>query len=146
MKRSRRLEPVVKVAESSEQRAAQALGDSQLALTQAEQRQAELENYRQEYTQRFHAAGALGMTAVQMMDYRTFLANLDRAIAEQTMLVEHASSLVEQQREAWFSQRGKVKMLDNVVARYRADEQRDANRKEQGDQDERSQQMPKARF
>lgn len=145
MKRSNRLEPVVKVAEDREQQAAQALGDSQLALTQASKRQAELENYRQEYTNRFHREGAVGMSAVQMVDYRTFLANLDRAIAEQVLLVQQAASMVDQQRQAWFNRRGKVKMLGNVVARYQADEQRDADRKEQGDQDERSQQLPKAK-
>jgi len=143
MKRSHRLEPVVKVAENREQQAAQALGDSQLALTQAQQRQAELETYRKEYIDRFHTAGAAGMSAVQMADYRTFLANLDRAIAEQTVLVQQAANAVDQQREAWFARRGKVKMLGNVVSRYRADERRVADRKEQGDQDERAQQRRK---
>ncbi|MBL1274720.1 MAG: flagellar export protein FliJ [Ectothiorhodospiraceae bacterium] len=145
MKRSHRLQPVVKVAENSEQEAAQLLGETQLALTQAEQRMVDLGNYRTEYLSRFHAAGAMGMSAVKMADYRLFLANLDRAITEQTLLVQQAASLVEQQRTVWFDQRGKVKMLDNVVARYQADEQRVADRKEQSDQDERSQRRPKIR-
>lgn len=143
-KRSQRLEPVVKLAENREQQAARALGDSQSALNQAEQRLDELKNYREEYIQRFHANGAVGMSAVQMGDYRLFLSNLSRAIEQQAELVTQAAAVVEQQRQQWFSRRGKVKMLDNVVSRYQADEQRVVDRKEQLEQDERAQHLPKS--
>ena len=141
MKRSQRIEPVVKVAENREQEAARLLGDAQSALAQAQQRLTELDGYRDEYIKRFHTTGSAGMSAMQMMDYRAFLLKLDQAIAEQGIVVEQATHLVEQQRQEWFARRGKVKMLDTVVARYQADEQRDANRKEQGDQDDRSQRI-----
>ena len=141
MKRSQRFEPVVKVAENREQEAARLLGEAQSALTQAQQRLNELEGYREEYIKRFHATGSTGMSAAQMMDYRAFLLKLDQAIAEQGIVAEQATHFVEQQRQEWFAKRGKVKMLDTVVARYQAVEQRDADRKEQGDQDERSQRI-----
>lgn len=141
MKRSQRFEPVVKVAENREQEAARLLGDAQSALSQAQHRLTELEGYREEYISRFHSTGSVGMSAAQMMDYRTFLGKLDLAITEQRTVVEQADQFAEQQRQEWFARRGKVKMLDTVVARYQADEQRDANRKEQGDQDERAQRI-----
>ena len=103
----------------------------------------ELEGYREDYIKRFHVTGSVGMSAAQMLDYRAFLVKLDQAIAAQGGVVEQAADLVERQRQEWFTQRGKVKMLDTVVARYQADEQRDADRKEQGDQDERAQQIKK---
>jgi len=143
MKRSQRLEPVVKVAQNREQQAARALGDSQQALSQAEQRLDELKNYREEYVRRFHASGAAGMSAVQMGDYRLFLSNLSRAIEQQVELVQQAVAAVEQQRQQWFSRRGKVKMLGNVVSRFQTDERRVVDRKEQLEQDERSQRMPR---
>jgi len=143
MKRSQRFEPVVKVAENREQEAARLLGNAQATLTDAQQRLAELEGYREEYIKRFHATGSIGMSAAQMMDYRAFLVKLDQAIVEQGIVVGQAAGHVEQQRQEWFARRGKVKMLDTVVARYQADEQRDANRKEQGDQDERAQHVKK---
>ncbi|HHI94984.1 MAG TPA: flagellar export protein FliJ [Gammaproteobacteria bacterium] len=144
MKRSQRLAPVVKVAENREQQAARSLGDSQSALNQAQQRLDELKNYREEYIQRFHANGAVGMSAVQMGDYRLFLSNLSRAIEQQTALVQQAAAVVEEQRQKWFTRRGKVKMLGNVVSRFQADEQRVVDRKEQLEQDERAQRMPKS--
>jgi len=144
MKRSQRLDPVVKVAENRKQQAAKALGDSQSALNQAEQRLVELKSYREEYIRRFHANGAVGMSAVQMGDYRLFLSNLSRAIEQQVVLVEQAAAVVEQQRQQWFARRGKVKMLDNVVSRFQVDEQRVVDKKEQQEQDERAQRMPKS--
>lgn len=143
MKRSKRLGPVVKVAENQKQQAAKALGDSQLALQRAEQRLRELKDYREEYIRRFHANGAVGMSAVQMGDYRLFLSNLSRAIEQQVELVEQAVAVVEQQRQQWFSRRTKVKMLDNVVSRFQADEQRIVDKKEQSEQDERAQRTGK---
>jgi len=144
MKRSQRFEPVVKVAENREQQAARSLGDSQSALSQAQQRLDELKKYREEYIQRFHANGAMGMSAVKMGDYRLFLSNLSGAIKQQAGLVQQAAAVVEQQRQQWFARRGKVKMLGSVVSRFQADEQRVADRKEQLEQDERAQRMPKS--
>jgi len=143
MKRSQRFEPVVKVAENREQEAARGLGRAQTTFAEAQQRLTELEAYREEYIKRFHSTGAVGMSAAQMMDYRAFMVKLDQAIAEQGVVVEQATHRVEQQRQEWFNRRGKVKMLDTVVARYQTDERRDADRKEQGDQDERNQHIKK---
>ncbi len=143
MKRSQRLDPVIKVAENREQQAARSLGDSQSALSQTQQRLDELKNYREEYIQRFHATGAVGMSAVQMADYRLFLSNLSRAIEQQNGLVQQAIATVEQQRQQWFTRRGKVKMLGNVVSRLQTDEQRVVDRKEQREQDEYTQRMPR---
>jgi flagellar FliJ protein len=143
MKRSQRLEPVVKVAQNREQQAAKSLGDSQSALNQAEQRLEELKGYREEYIRRFHANGAVGMSAAQMGDYRLFLSNLSHAIEQQVELVKQAAAVVEQQRKKWFNRRGKVKMLDKVVSRFQTDEQRVVDKKEQSEQDERAQHMSK---
>jgi flagellar FliJ protein len=139
MKRSQRLQPVVKVAEGREQQAVRALGRSQQVLTEAEQRLAELITYREEYIRRFHSVGATGMSAVQMGDYRQFLHKLSLAIGQQEGVVAQAKKAVEEQRRHWFKTRGKVQMLDNVVSRYAADEQRAADRKEQHEQDEHAQ-------
>ncbi len=143
MKKSTRLQPVVKVAENREQQAAKALGDSQAVLTQAEQRLADLKQYREEYIQRFHTAGAAGMAAAQMEDYQKFLHKLSMAIKQQVQIVAQAVSFMEQKRQAWFQTRGKTKMLDNVVSRYQATEQRETERKAQNEQDENSQRLSK---
>jgi flagellar FliJ protein len=140
MKKSRRLQPVVKVAESREQQAARALGESQSQLSQAQQRHAELLRYKEEYLQRFHAAGKVGMNAAQMEDYRQFLVKLDQAIEQQRQVVEQAAQVLETKRRHWFEKRTKTQALDKVVSRYQSAEQRQQDRQEQNEQDEHAQQ------
>lgn len=142
MKKSRRLQPVVKVAESREQQAARVLGDAQTTLSEAEQRLAELKGYREDYIARFHSAGAAGMAAAQMEDYRQFLHKLSLAIDQQGDVIVRAASVVEEKRQDWHVSRSKAQMLENVVSRYQTEEQRVVDRKEQGEQDERSQRPP----
>lgn len=139
MKKSERLEPVIKVAETREQQAARALGQAQMQLNQAEQRLSELKTYKEEYLRRFHAQGSRGMSAAQMEDYRRFLAKLDAAIAQQQQVVAQAARFVEAKRGQWHERHGKTRALDKVVERYQADEQRRDDRKEQSEQDERAQ-------
>lgn len=139
MKKSKRLQPVVKVAEGREQQATQVLGDAQTKLAAAEQRLTELKTYREEYIARFHAAGAAGMGAVRMEDYQNFLHKLALAITQQVQLIAQAAKVVDETRHLWHVSRSKVQMLDTVVSRYETEERRMVDRKEQGEQDERSQ-------
>ncbi len=139
MKRSKRLQPVVQVAESREQLAARVLGVSQGLLDQAVQQLDELKSYRDNYLQRFQQAGAAGMGAAQLGDYRHFLQKLGLAIEQQTQVIAQAEQEVAAKRSLWFTSRGKVRMLGTVVSRYRCEEERDDMRKEQQEQDERAQ-------
>lgn len=139
MKRSKRMQPVVQVAESREQLAARALGAAQGLLDQAVQQLDELKSYRDDYLRRFEQAGAAGMGAAQLGDYRHFLQKLGLAIEQQTQVIAQASQDVEAKRGLWFASRGKVRMLGTVVSRYQCEEERDDMRKEQQEQDERAQ-------
>ncbi len=139
MKRSKRLKPVVDIAESREQQAARALGVAQTALDQARQQLDELKAYRQDYLQRFQQAGAIGMGAAQLGDYQQFLHKLGLAIEQQGEAVVQAEQDVEAKRALWFTSRGKAQMLGTVVARYQGEEEKEAMRQEQLEQDERSQ-------
>ncbi len=139
MKKSKRLKPVVRVAESREQQAARALGTAQTRLAQAQQQLQELQCYRDDYRQGFQQAGAAGMGAAQLADYQQFLHKLGQAIEQQGQQIAQATQEVEAKRALWFASRGKVRMLDTVVARYQAIEEQQAARQEQREQDERSQ-------
>ncbi len=139
MKKSRRLKPVVRVAEGREQQAARALGVARARLGQVQQQLEELRRYRDDYRQRFQQAGAAGMGAVQLVDYQQFLHKLGQAIEQQGQQVVQVTQEAEAKRALWFASRGKVRMLDTLVARYQAIEEQQASRREQREQDERSQ-------
>jgi flagellar protein FliJ len=144
MTKSQRLKPVTRVAENREQEAALAMAEAQQALNEREARLNELLSYRAEYHMRYKTASSTGMEAAQIQDYRHFIAKLDQAISGQLALVEGARGVYEETKRQWFATRSKSLALDKVVTRYRHQEVRSTERREQGEADERNQHLKPA--
>ena len=139
MTRSDRLKPIVKIAESHEKEAARLLGAQQRLLDQHETRLGELLSYRKEYRDQFQQAGKEGIKASRMRDYQSFLYRLDIAITQQRQMIEQAILGYEQQKQNWQSKRSRTQALDKTVDRFKKQEQREADRKEQKVMDEHAQ-------
>lgn len=138
MTRSKRLNPVVKVAEHREKDAARRLGQSQQRLEQQRARLRELVGYRDEYHVKFQQTCGRGVDVKQLQEYRLFLARLNDAIAQQQNTVVQAEREVERCRTSWLSTRTRSQALDKVRERYQDVERQEADRREQADLDERS--------
>lgn len=134
--KSKRLKPVVRIAETREEKAALAMGESQQALQQQQSRLEELKRYRQEYIANFHADGRAGISAQRMLQLQSFLERLNRAIDEQQHWVEVACQHLEKKTHAWQAARSHAKALDKVVDRHQRSEQRQQSRREQKETDE----------
>lgn len=139
MKKSDRLQPVQRLSESREQDAAKALGDSNRAVSEQEQRLADLESYREEYARYYQQRGEAGVTAAKLMELQRFLHNLNKAIEQQQQVVAMAREHSEQSKQQWNTARGKRQALGKVAERYREEEQRNAARQEQKENDEHAQ-------
>lgn len=120
------------------------MADAQQALNEREARLNELVGYRAEYHMRYKTASSAGMEAAQIQDYRHFIAKLDQAISGQLVLVEGARNAYEETKRQWSATRSKSLALDKVVTRYRYEEVRSAERREQGEADERNQHLKPA--
>jgi len=120
------------------------MAEAQQALNEREARLNELVGYRAEYHMRYKAASSAGMEAAQIQDYRQFIAKLDQAISGQLVLVEGARNVYEETKRQWSATRSKSLALDKVVTRYRHEEVRSAERREQGEADERNQHLKPA--
>lgn len=138
MTRSKRIRPVVDLAENRQMDAARLLGECRRIVEHQEQRLAELLGYRTDYARNFQESCSSGIGAVKLNEYRTFLGRLDAAIAQQQRLVEQVRTECEASRQAWLQSRTHAKALGNVVDRYRREEQREAERREQKESDEHS--------
>ncbi len=138
MTRSKRLNPVVKVAEHREKDAARLLGQSQQRLEQQQTRLRELIGYREEYHLKYQQTCARGLDVKQLQEYRLFLARLNDAIAQQQKTVMQAQRDVERCRSGWMRTRTRSQALDKVRERYQNVERQEAERREQADLDERS--------
>lgn len=139
MKKSKRMQPLLRVAESKEQTAATELGQAQNNLQMQIDRLRELENYQNEYLSRFQQTGQAGISMSTLQSYRSFLSKLEAAVEQQKQAVKTAKELVDRRKKQWFASRDQVKIYNNVITRYVDDEIKQEEKLEQKESDERSQ-------
>jgi flagellar FliJ protein len=143
MSRSKRMQPVQRVAHGREEDAMHKLGQSQRFLDAQQARLEELRAYRDQYSREFAASGESGLDASRVRDYRAFLSRLGEAIQQQEVLVARYQSQHEQTRQRWVESRSHSQAIDKVVDRYRRQERQQQERREQLEHDERAQRTPR---
>ena len=141
MKKSKRMQPILRIAESKEKRAAIALGEAQSQLQMHIARLQELQNYQNEYINRFQQNGQNGVEISMVLSFKSFLEKLNQAIEQQKETVATANQLVENCKQHWFASRGQVKMYNNVITRFQSEETEALEKQEQKDLDERAQRV-----
>lgn len=141
MSRARKLNPVIDMARKATESELIKLGE-QNALLQREQNQLDdLIQYREEYLSRFRQGDPMQMSAKKALDLRGFLAQLDQAIQAQEHQVNQSLQVVNRQQQNWLQARNKEQALDTLMARYRADEERIEQKREQRENDEHTNAM-----
>jgi flagellar protein FliJ len=139
MTKSKRMEPVTRVADQRERQAAVEMAEFRRFLDAQQTKLDELNTYRSDYARTFEQAGRGGMDAARMADYRRILARLNDAIAYQEKRLASLHHDYEQVRRRWTDTRTRAAALDKVMERYREEERREGDRREQGESDERAQ-------
>jgi len=143
MTRSKRMQPVQHVAKGREQEAMQKLGQSQQYLDAQIAKLEELRAYRDQYASDFATSGENGVSATRVQDYRIFLGRLGEAVRQQEALIAQCEAQHEQTRQQWVDSRSHSQAIGKVMERYKAEENNIQERREQKEQDERSQRKPK---
>lgn len=141
MSRAKRIEPVQDLVEDAERRLAMSVAGIEKRVREAETKLQELERYRLEYQQQFSQRAGRGMGATDLRDYQAFLARLDDAIRQQHSVVQRAQADRDAERQKWQKAAIKAKALDHVVDKWRAEERRVQDKREQRDSDERGQRV-----
>lgn len=139
MARSKRMQPVQRVAQSREQAAMQKLGQSQQYLDAQCRKLEELRVYREQYAREFEACGEGGLGAMRLQDYRVFLGRLNEAVRQQEAIIAKCISQHEKNRQQWLETRSRAQAIENVVKGYCQEERKQVDRKEQREQDEHAQ-------
>lgn len=139
---SKRFKPVQRVAESQEQKAAKAFGQSQRTMQDQEARLEVLKRYHEEYLQRFQETSKMGMSVAQLHEYRAFLAKLEAAIKAQEKIVLASQQNRTSQKAQWQQKHMRSQVLDKVAAHYANEERKSMESREQKEMDERSQRGP----
>jgi flagellar FliJ protein len=112
------------------------LAEAVHARDEAQKRLAMLQGYRADYEQRLAEAGTRGIDREALRNYQAFLAQLERAIAQQQALVDGAERKVEGARSLWASERRRVESFRTLDQRHLTAVARQDARREQKNADE----------
>ena len=141
MSRAKRIAPVQNLVEDAERRLAMSVAGFETRVKEAETKLQELQRYRLEYQQQFSQRAGRGMGATDLRDYQAFLARLDDALRQQQIVLQRMQADRDVERQKWQKAAIKAKALDHVVDKWRAEERRVQDRREQLDSDERGQRV-----
>jgi len=132
--RADRLQPVVDLAEEKAEQATRSLATHQRGLAEAEHQLIELRKYRNEYAE---MPGGIGVSS--LLNRQQFLLKIDMAIVQQLGEVQRREQMLDRAQQQWGEARGRAKALDSVTTKYREQERKSEDRREQEQADERSQ-------
>ena len=130
------LETLIELATTATDEAAKRLGYAIRATESAEKKLALLQQYRDDYTARFQAKMAQGVTPMGYRNFQAFIEKLDEAIAGQQRSVKEAENGVAREKHAWQTSERKRMSYDTLANRALKEEERKENRKDQKLNDE----------
>ena len=136
MKKSKRIEPIVHVAQTREQSAVRQLKEWRRRLDEQKQRLSELQNYHDEYSKQFHEALNQGTSATRVRDFRVFLNRLDEGITQQRETVKITQEELTRCVHRWHEIRNKSMSLGKIRHRYETEERRWRNKRDQNESDD----------
>ena len=145
MKRSDRLDMVQQMAARTERERAEKVGAAERHLVEMQQKLAALEKYRTEYEAGFQSRAGAGLDVIGMRDFQTFLARLGEALTQQRELVTMAQRALDAERTQWREAAQRQHVVETLAERWQGEETRAANRRDQNESDELSQQRATAR-
>lgn len=136
MANSSALKTLIEMATKECDNAAQNLGKAIRLAEETEKKLSLLLQYREDYSSRFQAEQAEGLTIAGYRNFQLFMEKLDQAINGQQMVVLESKKRVEEHQRAWQAAEQKRVSYDTLVERQRKEEQRKESRREQKQNDE----------
>lgn len=136
MKRSRRLDSVLRLAKSREREAAAKLAQARHQLSQRQELQQQLLRHQSEYREQAKSQATIPASAIKVR--RAFVGQLQRAFEQQAGAIEAARRQVEQARRDWLAQRVRFQSIEKARNQMRDDEALVETRAEQRRLDELS--------
>ena len=138
MKKSQRIKTIVNIKAAQEKNALETLGAVQRKLFDMQAQIGSLRTYRKEYQNRFELLGAKGVNVMQLLEFRSFIDKLDKAILGQEQELSAIETELGVKRKFWEELHHKTCSLDKVFDSVLAMEVKQEFRREQLEQDERA--------
>lgn len=130
------LQPLLDLMQTRADESTRRLGQLIAAEQSAKSRLQLLEQYREEYAQRYREAAGNGLTPAAMRNFQEFMGRIDEAIAQQSKAVADSERSTADGQAAWREQNKKLKAIDTLSQRHDARERYRENKLGQKEQDE----------
>ena len=129
MKRSSRMQSIVKIANKEEEAAARALAEAIDNLDKQGKALQELIVFKKDYAERFHKTS--NTNAMSIQQFHNFIAQLNQGIEHQQKIIVQAEEHIEEQRQLWIERHNRTRALNKVVENYAKQELDSAEKLEQ---------------
>jgi flagellar export protein FliJ len=133
--KSKRFAPIHEIASISARDSGRAMEEAARKVTDLERQLQQLQTYREEYVRNSTQSGG-AIDAVKLQNYRSFLDRLGEAMRQHEKNLEAARAEYERRRGVWSEKRIEAESLSRVVQRFKKEEQRAEDAREQRDGDE----------
>ena len=138
MKKSQRIKAIVDIKAAQEKETLEALGESQRKLMAMQAQVDGLKKYRLDYQDKFNRLGNVGANVGQLLEFRSFMDKLDKAIAGQEHSLDQSRADLLTKRKIWENMHQRTQSLQKVCDSALAAEQKQESKSEQLAQDERA--------
>jgi len=138
VKKSQRIKTIVEIKATQEKKALEVLGAVQRKLQSMQAQVEGLRSYRKEYQDRFDLLGVKGVNVSQLLEFRSFIDKLDKAIIGQEQMLSSIEAEVETKRKIWEDLHHKTQSLQKVCDSALVVEMKQEAKREQQEQDERA--------
>jgi flagellar export protein FliJ len=133
--KSKRFAPIHEIASISARDSGRAMEEAARKVTDLERQLQQLQTYREEYVRNSMQSGG-AIDAVKLQNYRSFLDRLGEAMRQHEKNLEAARAEYDKRRNVWSEKRIEAESLGRVVQRFKKEEQRAEDAREQRDGDE----------
>lgn len=144
MARSKRLSPILRLAERKEKNAVQIMARARQRLHYYEEKRDELRSYLDEYKLTMTDRQANTMTANQLREYQVFIHQLNEGISLLTEKIEGQKQLKLRDERQWISAKQNTDALDKLIIKLRWMERKFVSNHEANEIDEQSSQKHKS--
>ena len=139
MKKSQRMNTIVKLAKNREHDAVAMLNRSRQELEEREDQLQELQQYQHDYMRRLESLGGSGADIGKINEYRRFINQLSGAITLQQQLIEESRQELAIKNQSWHEARLDSRVLGNYQLRCKTQEYQMLLKQEQKESDEKAQ-------
>jgi len=130
------LQPLLGLMQTRTDEATRRLGKLIAEERSAQSRLELLEQYREEYSQRFRESSQNGMSPLAWRNFQDFMARIDEAIGQQRGIVATSRENTAAGQAHWQAQNTRLKAIDTLSDRHQASERYREGKLEQKQQDE----------